>query len=119
MRGGVHRKTGSQGSVYANDERVLTGAAVPWLEVAMHEVLHLREPLDRVRHHVAGLLFFDQPVEHFAYLRSVLRTGICRVLVEVLEVGLLDERRLIDVIVRGDAVLSRDLCLLLGKTVYP
>ena len=68
----VHGKARREGSVDADDHGVLSGAAVPWEVIALHEIDHLPEPRVRVHHLVAGILLFGQPLDGFFHRRPVI-----------------------------------------------
>ena len=105
----IHGEARRQRSIRANDQRVLPGAAVPILKSAAHELLHLGNARRGVRHLVAGSLLGDQPIEQLIYLIPVLLGDVRRIVFKMLEMLLLRQRRLTDVIVRGHAIVVRDL----------
>src|SRR6266403_6260379 len=53
MRRRIHRETRRQGAVRANDQRVLTRAALPGWYLTAHQLLHVFHVLDWVDHFVA------------------------------------------------------------------
>ena len=110
IAGGVHGEAWSQRTVDADNHRILAGSAVPREMVAFHEVHHLPEARVRVHHLVAGILLFRQPLNGVFNCRPVILRDVGDVVCGVLEMLiLLDEWRLIDVIIGGDAILVCDL----------
>lgn len=105
----VHRETGCQCSVSPDDQRVLSGAAIPLRELAPHEPLHFLKAPDRIHHFVAGPVFLDEPVDEGIDTRPVRRRDERAVAVVVSEMRLVEHRGFVDVVVGGDAVLVGDL----------
>ena len=63
VRSAVHRETGRQRSIGANDQRILPRAAVPLLQFAAHERLHFLQPANGVHHLIAGTVLVDEPID--------------------------------------------------------
>src|SRR5215472_1909959 len=88
IAGGVHRETRSESAIHTNDQRVVAGTAVPVLQVAVDEVLHLGQALDRVHHVVTGLLLLNQPIDKLCYRRMVFFTDERWIRIQMLEMRL-------------------------------
>ena len=77
--------------------------------IAFHEVDHLPEPGVRVHHLVSRVLLFGQPLNRLLHGRPVIPGDVGDIVVSVFEVFiLLEQWRLIDVIVGRDAVVVSD-----------
>ena len=86
--GRIHREARRQRPVHADDHVVLARAAVPRLDLATHEGLHVLKALHRVHHLVAELVLLDDPVDQGVHPRPVFLRDVGAVLVEMLELGL-------------------------------
>lgn len=113
VRRGIHWEARSGTAVHADDDRILSGSAVPWFHFAAHKFLHILKAFNGIHHLVSGLVFFDQPIHQVVDLRPVVRIdeGIVRFV--MFEMILLDHRRLVEMIIRRNAVIAGDLRQLL------
>ncbi len=59
----IHWETGREGTIRADNQPVLAGAATPVLACTAHESLHILQARDGIHHLVALPLFVDQPIE--------------------------------------------------------
>ncbi len=112
--GGIHGEAGTQGTVYAHDDVVLAGPAVPLLKLAMHEFAHIDQPLHRIDHLVAHAVLGNDPIDQLIDLREILGTDESSVVLNMLEVRLVNHRRLIDVVIGGNAMGAGNL----GKPLH-
>src|SRR5262249_38729710 len=63
VRRRIHRETGRNSPIDSDDYVVLTGATVPGLDLAPHEVLHVIEPFNGIHHLVALAVLLYKPVD--------------------------------------------------------
>src|ERR1700720_1272327 len=108
VRGVVHRKAGSKGSVSADDQPVLSGAASPVLAAAAHETFHVLQTGNRVHHLPALALLVDEPIEKIIDHGKIFRPDVGIVFVKMFEVPLFHHRSFVDVEGDGDSIFVRD-----------
>ena len=110
VAGGVHGEARRESPVDTNDHGILAGAAVPGKMVAFHKVNHLPEPRIGVDHFIARILLLGQPLNCLFDQRPIISPDVGHIIRRVLEVlVLLEQGRLIDVVVGGDTAVMRDL----------
>ncbi len=78
--------------------------------IALHKVNHLPEPRIRVHHFIARILLLGQPLNCLFDRRPIIFRDVGDIVRRVFEVFvLLQQGRLIDVVIGGDAVVMRYL----------
>src|SRR5215510_8394477 len=71
ISGGIHREAGRDRPVRANQHGVVSGAAMPRVDVAAHEELHLLKVRLRVDHDISLPVLLGQVVEKLVHLGPV------------------------------------------------
>ncbi len=101
----VHRETRRERAVGTNDQRVLSGAAILLLNLASHEVTHLIQAAGGVYHLVACCSSFVSTNPPACPPSPSLICNEPIVVVHMPEIGLVHHRRLVDVVIGGNAVI--------------
>src|SRR5271165_204204 len=98
----VHWEARSQSAIRSDDQGVLAGPAVPLLELAAHELLHLFQPCHGIDHLVPRPVLVNEPVDDCVDTGPVIGCDERAVPALMFELRLVKHRGLVDVVISRD-----------------